>query len=153
MRAVPVTPRHVMFTVWGQCPSLHAEGLIAPKPLDFFGIPLNTFCLEPPVCATRKNERERALSLVQGHNYGFHLRAMDIDDMDDIGPAELFTCVVRAWRRRQKLHSTCELVFTYDPLGQSGRKAGRTGRQHYTDTCGPPGVAYRVHLALPNESF
>ena len=27
MRAVPVTPRHVMFTVCGQCPSLHAEGL------------------------------------------------------------------------------------------------------------------------------
>jgi len=28
MRAVPVTPRQVMFTVCGQCPSLHAEGLI-----------------------------------------------------------------------------------------------------------------------------
>ena len=27
MRAVPVTPRQVMFTVCGQCPSLHAEGL------------------------------------------------------------------------------------------------------------------------------
>ena len=27
MRAVPVTPRQVMFTVYGQCPSLHAEGL------------------------------------------------------------------------------------------------------------------------------
>ena len=29
MRAVPVTPRQVMFTVCGQCPSLHAEGLRA----------------------------------------------------------------------------------------------------------------------------
>jgi len=29
MRAVPVTPRQVMFTVCGQCPSLHAEGLKA----------------------------------------------------------------------------------------------------------------------------
>ena len=28
MRAVPITPRQVMFTVCGQCPSLHAEGLI-----------------------------------------------------------------------------------------------------------------------------
>jgi hypothetical protein len=28
MRAVPVTPRQVMFTVCGQCLSLHAEGLI-----------------------------------------------------------------------------------------------------------------------------
>ena len=28
MRAAPVTPRQVMFTVCGQCPSLHAEGLI-----------------------------------------------------------------------------------------------------------------------------
>ena len=28
MRAVPVTLRQVMFTVCGQCPSLHAEGLI-----------------------------------------------------------------------------------------------------------------------------
>ena len=28
MRAVPVTPRQVMFTVCGQCPSLHAEGLM-----------------------------------------------------------------------------------------------------------------------------
>ena len=27
MRAVPVTPRQVMFTVCGHCPSLHAEGL------------------------------------------------------------------------------------------------------------------------------
>ena len=27
MRAVPVTPRQVMFTVCRQCPSLHAEGL------------------------------------------------------------------------------------------------------------------------------
>jgi len=27
MRAVSVTPRHVMFTVCGRCPSLHAEGL------------------------------------------------------------------------------------------------------------------------------
>ena len=27
MRAVPVTPRQVMFTVCGQCLSLHAEGL------------------------------------------------------------------------------------------------------------------------------
>ena len=27
MRAVPVTPRQVMFTVCGRCPSLHAEGL------------------------------------------------------------------------------------------------------------------------------
>ena len=27
MRAVPITPRQVMFTVCGQCPSLHAEGL------------------------------------------------------------------------------------------------------------------------------
>ena len=27
MRAVPITPRQVMFTVHGQCPSLHAEGL------------------------------------------------------------------------------------------------------------------------------
>jgi hypothetical protein len=27
MRAVPVTPQQVMFTVCGQCPSLHAEGL------------------------------------------------------------------------------------------------------------------------------
>ena len=27
MQAVPVTPRQVMFTVHGQCPSLHAEGL------------------------------------------------------------------------------------------------------------------------------
>ena len=26
MRAVPVTPRQVMFTVCGQCPSVHAEG-------------------------------------------------------------------------------------------------------------------------------
>ena len=28
MQAVPVTPRQVMFTVCGQCPSLHAEGLM-----------------------------------------------------------------------------------------------------------------------------
>ena len=27
MRAVPITPRQVMFTVCGQCPSLHAEEL------------------------------------------------------------------------------------------------------------------------------
>ena len=27
MRAVPVTPQQVMFTVCGQCPSLHTEGL------------------------------------------------------------------------------------------------------------------------------
>ena len=27
MRAVPATPRQVMFTVCGQCPSLHTEGL------------------------------------------------------------------------------------------------------------------------------
>jgi hypothetical protein len=27
MRAVPVTPRHVLFTVCVRCPSLHAEGL------------------------------------------------------------------------------------------------------------------------------
>ena len=27
MRAVPVTPQQAMFTVCGQCPSLHAEGL------------------------------------------------------------------------------------------------------------------------------
>ena len=31
MRAVPVTPPQVMFTVCGQCPSLHAEGLIQEK--------------------------------------------------------------------------------------------------------------------------
>ena len=29
MRALPVTPRQVMFTVCGRCPSLHAEGLTA----------------------------------------------------------------------------------------------------------------------------
>ena len=39
MRAVPVTPRQVMFTVCGQCPSLHAEGLKKPRSLKHDGFP------------------------------------------------------------------------------------------------------------------
>jgi hypothetical protein len=105
-----------------------------PKLLVFFRILLSTFSSEPPVFVIHKDER--SLSLVQGHSYGFHLRVLEIDD---IGPG-LFNCIVRTWRRQQKLYNTCELVFTYDPLGKTGPRAGRTGRHHCIQTPVSPQV-------------
>ena len=60
MRAVPVTPRQVMFTVCGQCPSLHAEGLIQISlylRLQLIGSVLNPFRLSRtnlPICTEPK---------------------------------------------------------------------------------------------------
>ena len=69
MRAVPVTPRQVMFTVCGRCPSLHAEGLTVP-----FGYPRLDNCekcdslklkMELKLEKETKNYTNRALKVEQ----------------------------------------------------------------------------------------